>query len=139
MHIGKLLMVNYLLTLNVCPWLYIGEEWFLQRVREMWARRAKTQKVMNHRILDREFYWEFYYAVTLNSLYFCLLFSVALPLLYPLALLSLLSLFLSSKLIFHRYTRMPQVYDHKLNAFIMRAFAVALLLHQLTSYLFLTV
>lgn len=27
LYIGKLLIVNYLLTLIICPWLYVIEEW----------------------------------------------------------------------------------------------------------------
>lgn len=33
MEIGKLLIANYLLTLNICPWLYVIEEWTLQKCR----------------------------------------------------------------------------------------------------------
>jgi len=53
MHIGKILFINYILTLNICPWLYIIEEWTLQKIREFWAKQAATQKYMNKRILDR--------------------------------------------------------------------------------------
>lgn len=46
-------MINYVLTLNLCPWLYIVEEWLLQKGRECWAGRAKNQKRMKERLLDR--------------------------------------------------------------------------------------
>lgn len=57
MEIGKLLLANYFLTLNIFPWLYVIEEWLMQQLRALWARRAVTQKIMNKRILDCEFYW----------------------------------------------------------------------------------
>jgi hypothetical protein len=57
MEIGKLLLANFFLTLNVFPWLYVIEEWVMQQVRALWARQAPTQKIMNERILDCEFYW----------------------------------------------------------------------------------
>lgn len=75
----------------------------------------------------------------LNAIYFGLIFSIALPVFYLLTLISISSLFLTSKLIFHRFTRQPQVYDHKMNSFITQAIIIALLLHQFTSYYFLSV
>lgn len=57
MEIGKLLLANYFLTLNLFPWLYVIEEWVMQRIRALWAWQAKTQKIMNKRILDCDFYW----------------------------------------------------------------------------------
>jgi hypothetical protein len=57
MEIGKLLLANFFLTLNIFPWLYVIEEWLMQQLRALWARRAVTQKIMNKRIVDCEFYW----------------------------------------------------------------------------------
>ena len=131
--IGKLLLANYALTLVVFPWLYLIEEWVFQRGREWWAHQARTQKVMNERIVDREFYWEFYYAMMLNSVYSCFLFSLAMPLLYPLALLSILTNFLTSKIIFTRFTCRPRAYDHQLNSFVLKALGFGLLIHQIAN------
>lgn len=75
----------------------------------------------------------------LNAVYFCLLFSTAMPLLYPLAFLSLSSLFLTNKIIFRSFCRQPQVYDHKLNSFISQAVAFSLLLHQFAALAAITV
>lgn len=94
---------------------------------------------MKERLLDREFYWEFYNAVLLNSVYTCLIFSIAMPIFYLLALISIASLFFTSKIIYHSFTRQPQVFDHKLNSFMMRAITFALIIHQLTSDSFLSV
>lgn len=75
----------------------------------------------------------------LNAVYFCLLFSMAMPVFYLLSFFSILSLFLTSKIIFGLFTRQPQVYDHKLNSFISSAIAVALVLHQFASLYAITV
>ena len=75
----------------------------------------------------------------LSAVYFCLIFGVAMPVFYVLALVSVLSLFLTSKLIFHSFTRLPHVYDHKLNSFMIKAIAVALMIHQLTSNYFFSI
>jgi hypothetical protein len=139
MEIGKLLLANYFLTLNIFPWLYVIEEWVMQLVRLLWAKQARTQKIMNKRILDCEFYWEFYYSVQLNSIYFCLFFSMAMPVFYFLAFLSIISLLITNKIIFCYFTRQPQAYDHKLNTFISHAISVSLVLHQFASLYALSV
>ena len=61
------------------------------------------------------------------------------PLLYPLTFLSLLSLFLTNKIIFRSFCRQPQVYDHKLNSFISQAIAISLFLHQFAAIAAITV
>lgn len=52
MHIGKLLIVNYILTLIICPWLYVVEEWLMRKIRVCWSALARTQKQAKARILD---------------------------------------------------------------------------------------
>jgi len=52
LHIGKLLMVNYILTLNICPWLYVVEEWISKQARKIWSRMAKTQRQAKERLID---------------------------------------------------------------------------------------
>ena len=69
----------------------------------------------------------------LNSVYSCLLFALALPILYPLATLSLLTNFLTSKIIFTRFTRRPRAYDHQLNSFVLKALGLGLLIHQIAN------
>jgi hypothetical protein len=75
----------------------------------------------------------------MNSIFFGLIFSMAIPLFYVFTGISTFSLFITSKIIFHRFTRRPQVYDHKINSFVSRAITIALLLHQLTSCYFVNV
>ena len=57
LYIGKLLIVNYLLTLIICPWLYVIEEWIEKKLRRLWAGMAKTHRQAKKRLLDNEFYW----------------------------------------------------------------------------------
>jgi acyl-ACP thioesterase len=61
------------------------------------------------------------------------------PLFYILAFFSMVSLFLSSKIIFHKFTKQPQVFDHKMNSFMLRAICIAVFSHVLASMYFVSV
>jgi len=64
---------------------------------------------------------------------------MAMPMFYFLAFISMASLFLSSKIIFHSFTREPQVFDHKMNSFMLRAICLAIFLHVYSSSYFVSV
>lgn len=51
----------------------------------------------------------------------------------------MVSLFLTSKIIFHKFTKQPQVYDHKMNSFMLKAICLAIFLHVLSSSYFVSV
>jgi len=69
----------------------------------------------------------------LNSVYSCLLFSLAMPVFYFLAFIALITNFLTSKFIFARFSSTPRAFDHKINAFISKSLGLALVIHQIAN------
>lgn len=59
---------------------------------------------MNLILVDKELDFNIYYGLTLNTIFFTMFYSPGLPILYLLAALAMISIYLSSKYIFIRFS-----------------------------------
>lgn len=84
---------------------------------------------MNLTLLDPVFDFNYYYAIALTTIFFCLFYSPSMPFMYLFCSLSLLSLYISTKYIFIRFTRQPKLLDHSLNDTATRIIPFGLLIH----------
>jgi len=71
------------------------------------------------------------------SFYFALTFATAIPLFYLLAAISFLSLFLSTKLIFYHFCRVPEPFDHTINTLVSKIMMFGLGVRQIATIFFL--
>ena len=69
----------------------------------------------------------------LNSVFFCLFYANAIPILYTLAIFSLLALYISSVIVFKYFSCKPVAFDHSLNNVISKILTLGILMHQITS------
>ena len=56
------------------------------------------------------------YAFIMNMVFVCFTYGLALPLLFPMALLGVFNLYVTERLLFAYYHRKPPVIDNKLNS-----------------------
>lgn len=73
----------------------------------------------------------------LNTCFFTMFYGNAIPLLYLLSIVAFFSLYIASFIVFRFFSCKPVMFDHSLNSVISRVMCIALLIHQLTSMLFL--
>ena len=86
--------------------------------------------------MNNEFDFETFYALTLNCVFFTLFYANALPILYILAAISFLCLYLASAIVFRYFSCRPLMLDHTLNSVISKVMCFGLVIHQLTSILY---
>jgi hypothetical protein len=92
---------------------------------------------MNEMLMDNEFDFQAFYAMILNTTFFTMFYGNAIPLLYLLSIAAFSSLYISSFIVFRHFSLKPVMFDHSLNSAVSKILCMALVIHQLTSILFL--
>jgi hypothetical protein len=73
----------------------------------------------------------------LTTVFFTMFYGNAIPVLYLLSIVGFCSLYIASFIVFKNFSCKPMMFDHSLNLIISRVLCIALILHQITSILFL--
>lgn len=75
--------------------------------------------------------------MTLNACFFTMFHGNAIPILYLIAIAAFFALYAASYIVFRYFSCKPVMFDHTLNAVISRVMCIALIVHQLTSMLYI--
>lgn len=73
----------------------------------------------------------------LNACFFTMFHANGIPILYLLAIGAFFTLFVASFIVFRYFSCKPVMFDHSLNSIISRVMCIALIMHQVTSILYI--
>lgn len=133
MNIGAQLMMNYIVSLVFFPNFHILLHWVRTKYRQIRARHA------NKEAKKPVFNYCTFYALSLKSIFFALMYSNSMPVFYSLCCVALGMQILLGKCLLSKFVDEPVFVDNNAIHVATDLIPYSLLLHCLTSILFLNV
>ena len=126
-------MMNYVVSLIVFPHFHIFLHWARKKYRRTVAK--KKNKILN----DPNFNYCTFYAMALKAIFFAMMYSACMPIFFLLCFLALNVQLYIGKFLIKRFVKEPVFVDNNAIEVASELIPYSLLLHCLTSILFLGV